>query len=304
MRLAVVLALMAAPALADGRRALDQVFLPGTAAFAESAATLARTAAMDCSPAAVLPAYHAARDAWGRIGDFRIGPTEQAALTIAFWPDDRASGLRALRAGAEVPPASARGFSGLDLMLGEPSLAYGPGDPGCGMVVSLTEDLSQQAQALALAWQDFAPELANPGLAGITYLDAADVNRALYTQLLAALELTLHQRLGRPMERPTRAEHWRTGRPLPNVLASVLAVQALARALADGPTPQIDAAVAGVQMAALSVSDPSFQDAGDPQARLRLEALGQRLARLRRAIEEELGAAQGLQAGFNALDGD
>jgi predicted lipoprotein len=304
MRLALVLMVLASPALADGRRALEQVFLPGTAAFADAAEALAQTAALDCQPAAVLPAYHAARDAWGRIGDFRLGPTEQAALTIAFWPDDRASGLRALRAGVEVPPASARGFAGLDLMLGEPSLAYSPGDPGCATVAALTEDLRQQAQALAQAWQDFAPQLANPGQGGITYLDAADVNRALYTQLLAALDLTLTQRLGRPMERPSRAEHWRTGRPLPNVLASVLAVQTLARALADGPTPQIDAAVAGVQSAALSVLDPSFQDAGDPRARFRLEALGQRIARLRRAIDEELGAAQGLQAGFNALDGD
>ncbi len=312
MRLALVaLWLAATPAMADGAKALDSVILPGIAAFARAAQGLDAAARADCTRAAVLPAYHAARDAWGAIGDMRLGPGEQAALTIAFWPDDRASGARALKAGADPLPASARGFSGLDLMLGDPGLDYGPTDPGCALVRRLTADLSAQAAALERDWAAFAPMLRSPGTAGnLTWLDDAEVRRALFTQALAGLELTLAQRIGRPLgevgrPRPARAEHWRTRRPLPNVLAAARAAHRLGAALAPGPVPAMDAALRTVEAAATEVADPGFQDIADsPGARLRLEILGQRIADLRKAIEAEVGAPLGIRPGFNALDGD
>lgn len=309
--------LAAAPAAADVPRAVDEVLLPGIAAFVERAGVLAQGAAADCRPAVVLPLYAAAREAWGAIGDFRLGPTESAALTIAFWPDDRSSGLRALRAATSGPlpvadrlPASARGFPALDLMLGAPELDYAPGSAGCAVVTLLAADLAAQAAELERAWADYAHLLRSPGGSGnLAYLDTAEALRALYTQALAALDLTHDARLGRPLgepaqPRPTRAEAWRTGQSLSAVLAAARGAHALAAALADHPLPQSDAALARVEAAADAITDPGFRDITDLQARLRLEVLQQQIGTLRAALVAEIGDTLGIAPGFNALDGD
>jgi predicted lipoprotein len=206
--------------------------------------------------------------------------------------------------------ASARGFAGLDLMLGEARLDYGPADPGCTLVAALAADLSAQATALATDWADHAALLRDPGAPGnTTYLDATEATRALYTQALAMLELTADARLGRPLgdiaaPRPARAEGWRTARSLPNALAAARAAHALATALSDVPLPATDRALDQVETAARAIRDPAFQDIDDPQARLRVEILAQRIRALRDAITAELGGALGISAGFNSLDGD
>jgi predicted lipoprotein len=317
-RLLLLLALLAAaPARADVDRALDTVILPGVARFAAEAGALSAAAEADCRREALRPAYDAARDAWSPVGDFRLGPTETAALTIAFWPDDRASGLRALRAAVAGPvpkvallPATARGFAGLDLLLGDADLAYGPDDPACALARALAADLAAQAEALAAGWQDYAPLLRDPGAPGNTaYLDETEALRALYTQALGVLEMTQDARLGRPLgepgrPRPTRAEAWRTARSLPNALAAARAAHALATALSDAPLPEADNALAGVEAAGRAIRDPAFQDIADRQARLRLEALAQRVGALHDAIAAEVGGALGIKPGFNSLDGD
>ncbi|MFC7705597.1 imelysin family protein [Plastorhodobacter daqingensis] len=316
--LALALALVpATPAAADVPRALDTVLLPSIARFAEAAQALERGAATDCSRTAVLPLYHAARDAWGSIGDIRLGPTEAAALTIAFWPDDRGSGMRALRAAlvelppdASILPASARGFPALDLMLGDPGLTYGIGEPGCMLVSTLTTDLAAQAEALQGAWADYARLLRYPGGPGNTaYLDETEALRALMTQALAAIEVTATARLGRPLgepgrPRPARAEAWRTERSLPNVLASLRSAVAIARALAVTPLPRTESALAAVERAATAIRDPGLQDIADRNAQFRLEVLQQRVTDLHAAMVSELGGSLGLAPGFNALDGD
>lgn len=320
--LLLALLLIAAPARADVAQTLDAVILPGIAAFQTEAAALAATAAADCRRDAVLPAYHRARDAWGRIGDFRLGPTEHAALTIAFWPDDRASGARALRrvlegdaalpdgAGVALLPASARGFAGLDLLLGDPGLDDTPGGRGCALVVALGADLAAQAAALAQGWAAHAELLRHPGAAGnLTYLDEADARRALYTQALAGVQLTRDARLGRPLgepgrPRPARAEGWRTGRALPNARIALRAAQDLAESLAGEPLPQARAALAAVEQSASAIADPGFQDLADPEALRRLARLRHAVDWLHAALSAELGARLGLAPGFNAHDGD
>lgn len=313
----LALALLAAPAAADVGQALDDVLLPGAAAFRAEAQALAGTAAADCRREAVLPAYHRARDAWGRIGDFRLGPTEHAALTIAFWPDDRASGLRALRRAVEegagdaaLLPASARGFAGLDPMLGDPALDYGPQDRGCALVALLAADLGAQAQALAAGWAVHAELLRHPGGPGnLAYLDETDARRALYTQALAALQLTRDQRLARPLgepgrPRPARAEAWRTQRSLPNARIAARAALDLAEALAGAPLPQARAALATLDQAARAIADPGFQDLDQPAALTRLGRLKATADWLHAEIAAGLGARLGLAPGFNAHDGD
>lgn len=316
---ALILAVIvgAGPAAADVPRALDRVLLPEIAAFAEAARTLANGAAADCRRASVLPSYHAARDAWAVVGDIRLGPTEVAASTIAFSGDDRLTGLRALRAasataGAEAArlPAPARGLAGLDLMLGAAELDYAPGSLGCALVRALAADLAAQAADLQRGWEGYAPLLRHPGGPGNdAYLDSRESLRALFTQILAAVEVAARTRLGRPLgtferPRPARAEAWRTGRPLPDAHAALRGAVALAMALADAPLPQTEAALRQVEAAAAAIADPAFQDIGDPQARLRLEILQQRVEALHAALQEELGRTLGVAPGFNAMDGD
>ena len=64
LRTAAVLACLAAPAWAGVDEAIRDHVLPATAGFAEATAGLAETAAADCRPEAVRPAFQDAFDAW------------------------------------------------------------------------------------------------------------------------------------------------------------------------------------------------------------------------------------------------
>lgn len=324
MRAALVLALLASPALAGVEDAVEQHILPAVKAFAETTEALAEAAQADCAAIALRPAYQAAWEAWSPIADIRLGPSEAAALTIAYWPDERGAGAKALRgllvsedaalrdpaAFAEVS-AAARGFPALDLLLGDPELSsYEEGSPGCALVRTVAADLAAQAEALAQGWAAEAEALTTAGASGnARYLTEDEATRAIYTQLLSGLEFTADTRLGRPLgepdrPRPTRAEFWRSDRPLPNALASVESAAQIAMDLADRPLPATEAALDQVRRAAASIDDPSFQDLEDPQARLEVEILQQRIRVLLDAIEAEVGASLGLQPGFNSRDGD
>ena len=298
--------------------------LPGVAAFSQAADDLAQVPEADCGAEAVRPAYLAAWDAWAPIADLRIGPSEAGALTIAYWPDERGAGAKALRgiiasedpAGREPGAysevsAAARGLAALDLLLADPDLsAYAPDSLTCNLVRTVTADLAAQAESLAEGWRDEATALTSAGAPdNASYLSEDEAFRALYTQILSGLEFTADSRLGRPLgdpdrPRPTRAEFWRSGRPLPNAVAAVEGAVRLADLLADGPLPASEAALDQVRRAADAIGDPSLQDIDDPTARLELEILQQRVRALSDAIEAELGSARGLQPGFNSRDGD
>ncbi len=315
----------AGPALAGVDAAVDRHILPSVKAFAEDAARLDQVAVADCRPDAVAPAFHAVFDAWMRVADPRLGPTETQAPSIAYWPDARGVTRRTLsRLIAEAdaiaydPDAyrevsiAARGVFALEWLLFDPSFAgYAPGSYTCALVQAIATDLARQAKALDLAWQDeFAEVLKGAGDAGnATYLDESEALRALYTQLLSGLEFTADQRLGRPMgtfdrPRPARAEAWRSGRSLRNVLLAVDAALALADALADGDLPKTNAAAARIHDIAMRIGDPGFQDVADPQERLHVEVLQQAVQAMRTAIEAEIGAPLGIAPGFNSQDGD
>jgi len=259
------------------------------------------------------------------VSDLRIGPSETAALSIAFWPDDRGftartlSGLIAAEDPVATDPAAyaevsiaARGFFALERMLYDPAFSgYGPEDYSCRLVRAIAGDLAAQAAALDAAWaEDFAPVLASAGDAGnATYLSEDEAVRALYTQMVASLEFTADTRLGRPMgtferPRPKQAEAWRSGRSLRDVVLAVEAARALAHELVAGDLPQTDAAVESVRAAAGRIADPAFQDIADPQARLRVEVLQQAVRAVREAMETEIGSPLGIAPGFNSQDGD
>lgn len=326
-RLAVILLALglAGPARADVDAALDRHILPAFAGFAGAAERLADAAVADCRPRAVAPAYQAAFDAWMAVADLHIGPSETGGLSIAFWPDARGFTGRVLSQliADEDPVAfdplgyaemsiAARGVLALEMMVFDPAYShYDKGSYACALVRAIALDLSRQAVALEVAWRDgFAATLRSAGGAGnATYLTGDEALRALYTQLLSGLEFTADQRLGRPMgsfeqPRPARAEAWRSGRSLRNVLLSVDAAQALAHALSGGALPQTDAAAARVHAMAERVGDPGLQGVSEPQGRLHVELLQQAVRAMRAAIEAEIGVPLGIAPGFNSQDGD
>ncbi|WP_210530471.1 imelysin family protein [Rubellimicrobium arenae] len=324
MRAALLLSILASPALAGVDEAVDQHLLPGVQSFAEAAEALARTAADDCTAGAVRPALQPVWDAWVAIGDLRIGPTEAGALSIAFWPDERGAGARALKAMiasedqagrdpaafADVS-AAARGLPALDLLLGDPDLSgYAAGSYTCDLVRTVATDLAAQAEALSENWTTEAQALTTAGEgSNAAYLSDDEAFRAIYTQILSGLEFTADTRLGRPLgdadrPRPTRAEAWRSGRPLPNALGSVEASVHTAELLAGAPLPKTEAALDQVRRAGAAIRDPSFQDIEDPTARLKVEILQQRIRALLDIVEAEVGSPRGLQPGFNSRDGD
>jgi hypothetical protein len=326
MRLILATVLLAAsPALAGVDEALDEHLLPGFAAFAEASADLADAAEADCAPTALAAPYHAAFDAWMQIGDVRMGPSEHATLSIAFWPDSRGFTPKILTGliSSEDPviddPAAfgdvsiaGRGLFALDMLLYDEAFAdYRPGSYSCRLAQRLTDDLAAQAAALHRAWADgFAPVLRNAGAPdNATYLAEDEALRALYTQILSSLEFTRDTRLGHPLgtferPRPTRAEARRSERSLVNAVAATEAAVEFAEALADWELPQSRAALAQMHETATKIDDPAFGDIDDPSARFRLEVLQQKIEGVEAAIEQEVGLVLGLQPGFNSQDGD
>ena len=321
MRIALAAFLLATPALADVREAVEGQVLPGLDAFAVAADGLAETARRDCTPQALRAPWNEAFDAWMGVSHLRFGPLEEdgRAQAIEFWPDERDATSRALRAlaaqdaGALEPEAmaeasvAARGLMALErLLYGEP---YGADDPACGLARAIAADLAATAEALEAGWRDAHAEAmlsaGEPGNAA--YMSEAEARATLYGALVTGLEFTEAQRLGRPMgtldrPRPTRAEAWRSARSARNVALSLAALRGLAADLADAPETlaALDRAVASAE----ALDDPALAGVAEPSGRFRIEALRTEIAQARRAAEAEIGAVLGVAPGFNAADGD
>lgn len=323
MRLAAALCLAAAPALAGVPEAVDEI-LPRLDTFAAATAQLADAAQQDCRPSALEYPYTLAFDAWMPLADIRLGPSEGGNLSIAFWPDAKGATQRMLsRLIDEADPVigdpvgftqvsiAVRGLFALDQLLFDPRFAdYQPGSYSCALAQTITADLALQAAMLRDNWSGYTSLLLNPGSEGNTaYLDETEAFKAIYTQILSGLEFDADTRLGRPMgtverPRPTRAEAWRSDRPIRNIEISIRATVALAEALAGAPLPQTRDAADRALEAAGKIGDRTLQDLDDPTARFRAEVLQTRIRDMKDAIELEVGVPRGIQPGFNAQDGD
>lgn len=326
MRLALALAALLLPGAAHA--GVYEAVLYGIqsrlSTFWAATEGLSARAEETCDPAALDGVYQLAWGAWGRLADVRLGPFETAALSIAFWPDERGAGARVLTSliaaadPAALPPeayaqqsVAARGLTALDLLLhGDFAADVAAGGYACDLMRAVAADLAAQAETLLKAWPAEAMALMDAGEPGnARYMTEDEAFRAIYTQVLSGLEFTADSRLGRPLgefdrPRPMRAEAWRSGRPLRGVIASAEGAARLAQLLAGTDLPATDAALDAVHRAGEAVADPSFQDIADPTARLKLEILQQRVRALADAIEAELGAPRGISPGFNSQDGD
>ena len=343
--LALLLALAPLPAAAQeidhdalARRALDEHIRPGFARLAEAARTLDATARSACEvpgPVGIAPvraAYDATFDAWARIGHIRFGPGEEngTVFAVEFWPDTRGSTPRALAALlAERNPAvddpaafagqsvAARGLLAIDQLVFDPAAAPLAGNTyPCRLLVAITTDLAATADRLVARWDDpWATILTTAGAPdNPVYFTPEEATKALYSALTEGLQTDIDLRLGRPLgtwdkPQPRRAEAWRSGRSLPNLVASVEGLRAFTETVfapAIGPDEArpvllaFDAALA----AAGRVTAPIDKEVATPQGRIHVEALQVALRKVQEEVASHVGPALGVASGFNSMDGD
>lgn len=322
-----LLALLPIPALGGTREAVETQILPGFVAFADAAGALSAAADADCAPEALRPAWNAAFDAWLRVGFLHLGPGEESGrtLAIAFWPDPKGIGAKQ-QAGlirtadpAVLEPAAfqlqsvaVRGLFALEKLLypAPDSPAAAGGDYVCALTRATAADLARMATGILSDWQDgYAAVLLTAGEPGNdTFLTEAEASQALYTQLVVGLEFVKDSRLGRPLgtfdaPRPDRAEALASGRSLRNVVLSLEAMRDFTAALAPD-TPETAAAFADALAVAADLDDPAFAGVAEPDGRLKVEILSQRVGSVVDAAVSEVGPSLGVELGFNADDGD
>lgn len=329
--IAILAALAAAPAFADPLtdRVIDGHILPGYSQLATATQALEQAAAADCTPdsPALRTAYGAAMDAWVDVSHLRFGPSEvdNRAFALAFWPDSRSKtpkGLSALFA-AEDPSVATpeafktasiavRGLYPLEFLLFDPDYAERAASPyGCAAIRAMARDSAANASALLADWQaHYAREMRQPG---DIYRSDAEVHRELFKALNTGLEMLSEMRLGRPLgtfdkPRPKRAEMRRAGRSLHHVERQLAALEQLALLLSADDTALAEAFTSAFtradRHAAQLAEDPVFAGVTDPAQRFKIEALQQEVREIHTIATEQLGPRLGVEAGFNALDGD
>ncbi|MEP3918224.1 imelysin family protein [Ascidiaceihabitans sp.] len=330
-------ALLLLPALAQADAQSDAVetilgdhILPGFEQLAGTAQNLANTATEDCDPTSqdLKVAYGAAFDAWVSVSHLRFGPTEvdDRAFALAFWPDSRGATPRALNSliAAQDPVVAsvadygevsiaARGFYAMEFLLFDDAISRaGDAQYHCALVQTVSADIAATTQNIYAGWQsNFTQELRQPSADG-TYRSTAEVSQELFKALSTGLQFTSDTRLGRPLgafdrPRPKRAEAHRSGRSAQHVMLSLTALRDLAARLAGGDAElaaRLDARFQTAMSQLKALNDPSFASVADPQSRLKVEVLQQSVDAIRATVRDELGPTLGVEAGFNALDGD
>lgn len=320
--LSLIISLSFVPAAADVARVAGDHIQPGYARLAAATTTLAQTAQADCHPDAVVPAYHAAYDAWIWISHIQFGPVEDQGLALAmsFWPDPKNRVGTALRrlTQAQDPivddpqtfdhvSVAAQGFTALERLLFIPQ---DDAEYACRLTSAIALGLADKSADIALAWPEFALLMTQADSQHTDrFQSKAEVQRAMFTALSTGLEFLHDQRLGRPLgtfdrPRPRRAEARRSGRTLRHIQLSLAALENLAELMTDAPMPKTRAAFAQARARAEQLDDPALAGVADPATRFRIEVLQQAVAKIQDAVRQEIGQPLGITAGFNALDGD
>ena len=316
------------------RDSVENHVLPRIAALAEAGAALDAAAQESCLPgdAGLVSAYNAAFDAWITASHLDFGPADEGhrAAALSFWPDPRGFGQKALKAmvlGADPviddPAAFAegsvavRGFFALEYLLYDPAFAdLGDADYRCRLIRAEAADIAGLTGAIQAGWTTggYAALMESAG-ENETYRSPTEAVQELYKTLYLGLEFTANNRLGLPMgtfdkPNPKKAEAWRSGRSLRNVMLSLDSLRDLANRmggpLAEHPdlATQIDYAFGRALEAVAEMDDPVLAGVADPIARFRVESLQTTLFAIRDAVRGELGPALGVSQGFSSNDGD
>ncbi|GAB5445729.1 imelysin family protein [Gymnodinialimonas sp.] len=310
--------------------AVETHILPRYAALVADTAAMASVTQEACLPGdpEFEAAFHAAFDAWIDVSHITFGPVETDGryFALSFWPDTRGmtgrslTGLIADEDAAVADPAeyatvsvAARGFYALEFLLYNPEVSS-MGNPAyrCALAQAIATDIAATSQLIHDQWlSEFAPLMLSAG-SNERFQSPDEAMRVLFGALTTGLEFTADLRLGRPLgsfeaPRPNRAEARRSGRSARHVDRSLQALADLARILSQtDPELQsdIDAQFSSAVERLRALEEPTFAAVADPQGRIRIEVLQQRIQDVRALIATQLGPSLGVAAGFNSLDGD
>jgi uncharacterized protein len=327
---------------------VEHYVLPRYEAFAEASAQLDAALAEACadrrpSPEEAAPAYHDAMDAWMAVQHLRFGPSELflRADRVEFWPDKRGTVGRHLaqllserhpsaldpRAFADSSVA-VQGFPALERLLFDSGETTWSTAFGCDVVLAIGGNLKSIAAGLLADWRDgdsaFAQVVLSAGEGNRHYFDAKEASLDFAQALRGALLLVQDYKLGRPLGKSpeaaldTRAESWRSGRSLRNVLINLTAAQALyegdggvsfsAMTRAQPQGAELDETIrAALQrlIAAVEAQPESLVAALEaPDGWQKLDAIRVEARQLLELLGGPLSEVLGLPMGFNSYDGD
>ena len=246
------------------------------------------------------------------VSHLRFGPMERdnRGFAIAFWPDPRAAGPRALsRLLAEeasnlaLAPVAARGVFALEWLLADPAAEAADPARRCRLIAAIAADLATTAAAVDADWRtDYAGRMRTAGSVGnMLYTTPEEATRTLYGALTGGLDATRDLRLAGPLgtegrPRPRAAEAWRSGRSLRHVGLALDALEQLALSLAPAPGTLPDA-FGGVRTTLSAVPAPLPDAVQTSEGREAVAAFIAAFDRVREAVASEIGAPLGLTLG-------
>ena len=323
------------------RAAIDQVVIPAYTEHAQAAQGLGPaierhcTGSAEADTTAIRVAFDTAMDAWQRASPFAFGPVMRGAgrARIAFWPGRPGSAARQMRAALRtrdevlLDPVRLAGKSVAikDLQALERLLFEVPRDAyTCGFAEAIAHYQSGLATELLDAWTregGFRHAAFAAGGDSDEYADDSEVARDLMRALTEGLEAVITQKLASPLgenaakAKPKRAESWRSGRSLRNVVLNLESMRALVETqggFGDLVTAHGEAALAtrlrdgfdDATSEARSITPPLRDAVSNPGERQKVRGLLQSLRTLRALVTGPLSRATGILVGFNSQDGD
>jgi len=325
---------------------------PRYARFAATGATLEDQVESVCATSAprelelVRAAFDSAFGAWMGIAYIQEGPAAQfmRQVRLHFWPDKRGrtgKQLNAFLAADDTRSLAPERFSNISVALQGfgvaerllfehahfERIASVPEDIRCQLLRSVARNIAQIGSGLVQDWVpgegSFSDEFQRAGHSDsrfATHREATAVLvNGLFTSLKIVTDFKLDRVLGKTIEgaRPKRAESWRSGRSLWNIIDNLTALQALYEGEAGAPGLRALFARRHHELASLlstaftktlanarRIPVPLSQAVADPTARPPLSLLARQTRALKAMVAKELAPALGTPLGFNALDGD
>lgn len=285
-------------------------------------------------------AFKGSVDAWQRLQPIAFGPIEDQGLAarIHFWPDRHGTAGKqmsqllakqdpeALANGVAEKSVALQSLSALERVLFDhaDSLKTADGAFACKLAVSIAAFQSDLADDLLHAWQQEGGRYekfteANGG--NDAYYDAADATTDLFGAIAATLDAIVANKLERPLgtsldgAKPKRAEDWRSGRSLDNIIANLETIKALYTEPGglhvwlsvkgrDGLDRTIRKGLDQTIATAHSIDLPLHEAVENDVARPHVEQFLQEVKSLRALLTGTLADAAGLTVGFNKSDGD
>jgi predicted lipoprotein len=322
--------------------------LPRYETFAQATAALDAALVEACADGRPTPeeagaAYHNAMDAWMAVQHLRFGPSLLFLRyeRIEFWPDKRGVVGRHLaqllsnhNAESLQPQTFAngsvavQGFPALERLLFDSEDATWATPFGCAVVRAIGANLKSIGAGLLADWRDgddaFAQVVLSAGEGNKHYFDAKEAALDFAKSLRGAILLVQDFKLGRPLGKTAdaaqakRAESWRAGRSLRNVLINLTEARALYEGVgnvsfsaithAQPQGAELDETVRAALerlIAAVEAQPDSLVTALEaPDGWQKLDAIRVEARQLLELLGGPLSEVLGLPMGFNSYDGD